>query len=82
MKNLHGHEVIAFILNANPPIKEEELLSTLSKEFKDCRFHTCSKENLTVKGLLDFLKMADKLHFVKGVAKIKTDNVCDDDEQN
>ena len=78
MKELHGHEVIAFIKNANPPLKKTELLATLQKEFSDAKFHTCSQSDLTIEGLLEFLESAEKLHFDKGVATINTGNVCKD----
>jgi len=76
-KNIHGHEVIAMIANADPLIKESELLKTIEREFPDTVFHTCSKENLTPKELIDFLEMANKLYFVNGFAKIRTENVCE-----
>ncbi|MFA5796484.1 MAG: DUF2492 family protein [Candidatus Woesearchaeota archaeon] len=78
MRELHGHEVIAFIKNVNPPIKKSELLAVLQKEFSDTKFHTCSQSDLTIEGLLEFLESAEKLVFVKGMATINTGNVCSD----
>lgn len=76
MTQIHGHEVINFIKNSKPAIKKEDLLSTIEKAFGDAKFHTCSKENMSAKELLEFLEMADKLYFVNNHARIKTSNVC------
>ncbi|MBU1202034.1 MAG: YecH family protein [Nanoarchaeota archaeon] len=80
MESLHGHEVISFIQESNPPILEKKLLSTVLKRFGDAKFHNCSLTNLSAGELIEFLKKANKLYFVKGLARINDSNVCSDDD--
>ena len=78
MEEIHGHEVIAFIKHANPPIKKAMLSAILKEKFGDATFYTCSQSNLSLEGLLEFLISAKKLVFVRDVATIDTGNVCKD----
>ena len=51
----HGHEVLAMM--QGKVYTEEGLLKAIIEQFgPDERFYTCSAENLTAQGLIDFLK--------------------------
>jgi len=80
MKTIHGHEVIEFINDANPLIEKAKLNALIAKKFGDARFYTCSEDDLTAKELIAFLERKDKLFYEDGKVKIKTENVCSDDD--
>lgn len=51
----HGHEVLAMMLGHS--YTEEGLLKAILDRFgPEERFFTCSADNLTARGLIDFLK--------------------------
>lgn len=55
MPSTHGHELMEW-LGRKGPVPREDLLAAAEKEFgTDCRFHTCSQQDLTTAQLLDFL---------------------------
>ena len=61
MNTTHGHDVMEWLRKAGP-LPREALLSGAEKEFgADCRFHTCSQQDLTAAQLLDFLLSKGKL---------------------
>lgn len=51
----HGHEVLAMMQGHS--YTEKSLLEAIIEKFgAEDRFYTCSAENLTAQGLIDFLK--------------------------
>jgi probable metal-binding protein len=79
MEQIHGHEVIALIKDANPAIKQDELINTIKENFGDAKFHTCSVEGMSAEELIEFLESRDKLFFENGEVHIKEANICDHD---
>jgi probable metal-binding protein len=75
--SIHGHEVIALIAAANPPLTRATLAEQVRQHFgPDARFHTCSPGAMTLTELLSFLAQrgklvetpAGELSFVRGQA--------------
>ena len=61
MESIHGHDVIEMIQQADHGFSRAELVSAIETKFgTDTRFHTCSAENLTAEGLVEFLAARGK----------------------
>jgi len=61
MESLHGHEVIKFIKEANPPIRRDVLIASIEEKFKDTHFYTCSDKDMSAEDLVKFFEDAGKL---------------------
>ncbi|MBI5766632.1 MAG: YecH family protein [Verrucomicrobia bacterium] len=58
---VHGHEVIAMMLEATAPFTRESLLAAIHNQFgADTRFYTCSAEGLSAAELITFLEERGK----------------------
>ncbi len=56
LQSIHGHEVIHMIADADRAFSRTELVAAIAAKFgADARFHTCSAEDLTAEGLVEFL---------------------------
>jgi probable metal-binding protein len=63
MEQIHGHEVIQMMLQSGKAYTRASLLTDIVAAFgADSRFFTCSAQNLTPEGIIDFLR--DKGKFV------------------
>jgi probable metal-binding protein len=61
MKQIHGHEVIQMMLQSGKAYTRASLLTDLVATFgPDSRFFTCSAQNLTPEGIIDFLQVKGK----------------------
>ncbi len=61
MEQIHGHEVIQMMLNSGKAYTRASLLADIVSNFgPTARFYTCSAENLTADGLIDFLQAKGK----------------------
>jgi probable metal-binding protein len=61
MKQIHGHEVLQMMLQSGKAYTRPSLLTDIVAQFgHDSRFFTCSAENLTAEGLIDFLQTKGK----------------------
>ena len=61
MQQIHGHEVIEMMLQSGKSYTRPTLLNDILSTFgPDARFFTCSAENLTPEGLIDFLQAKGK----------------------
>jgi probable metal-binding protein len=61
MQQIHGHEVMQMMLDSGKAYTRASLLTEIVGRFgPDSRFHTCSAENLTAAGLIDFLQSKGK----------------------
>ena len=61
MESIHGHDVIDMIQQAGHPFSRAELIAAIAARFgASARFHTCSAENLSADGLLEFLSARGK----------------------
>ena len=72
----HGHEVLAMM--QGKAFTEESLLAAIIERFgKDERFYTCSADNLTAQGLIDFLKEHGKFLPMADGFTVDSTKVCD-----
>lgn len=61
MEQIHGHEVIQMMLQSAKVYTRASLLADIVATFgSEARFFTCSAENLSPEGLLDFLQAKGK----------------------
>lgn len=61
MEQIHGHEVIQMMLQSAKPYTRATLREDIIAQFgPDARFFTCSADNLTAEGLIDFLESKGK----------------------
>jgi len=61
MEQIHGHEVIQMMLQSGKAYTRTSLLTDIVATFgPDSRFFTCSAENLTAEGIIDFLQAKGK----------------------
>ena len=71
----HGHEVLAMMQGHS--YTEKCLLETIIERFGDDeRFYTCSADNLSAQGLIDFLKTHGKFTPLDGGFTVDTTKVC------
>jgi len=74
----HGHEVLDMMQGHN--YTEKSLLEAIIERFgADECFYTCSAENLTAQGLIDFLKEHGKFKPLDGGFTVDTTKVCKND---
>ena len=61
MEPIHGHEVLHMMLQSGKAYSRSSLLTQIIANFgPDARFYTCSAQNLTAEGLIDFLEANGK----------------------
>jgi probable metal-binding protein len=61
MEQIHGHEVIQMMLRSGKAYTRASLLTDIVATFgPGSRFFTCSAENLTPEGIIDFLEAKGK----------------------
>jgi probable metal-binding protein len=61
MEQIHGHNVIQMMLSADKAYTRATLLADIHQAFgPEARFYTCSAENLSAEGLIDFLQAKGK----------------------
>ena len=61
MEQLHGHVVMEMMLQSGKAYTRASLLADIIATFgPNARFFTCSAENLTPEGLIDFLQAKGK----------------------
>ena len=61
MEQIHGHEVIQMMLQSGKAYTRASLLTDIVATFgPEARFFTCSAENLTAEGVIDFLQAKGK----------------------
>ena len=75
---IHGHEVLEMMQGHS--YTEKSLLETIIARFgADERFYTCSAENLTAQGLIDFLREHGKFKPLDDGYTVDTTKVCNND---
>ena len=75
---IHGHEVLEMMQGHS--YTEKSLLEAIIARFgADERFYTCSAENLTAQGLIDFLKEHGKFMPADEGFTVDTTNVCNNE---
>ena len=71
MEQIHGHEVMQLMLQSGKAYTRASLLADIVARFgPSSRFFTCSAENLTPEGIIDFLQGKGK--FVPGAEGFRT----------
>ena len=61
MEQIHGHEVMNLMLQSGKTYTRSSLLADIVTRFgADARFCTCSAQNLTPDGIIDFLQAKGK----------------------
>ena len=61
MEQIHGHEVIQMMLQSGKAYTRASLLADIVSNFgPSARFYTCSAQDLTPEGLIDFLQVRGK----------------------
>jgi probable metal-binding protein len=61
MEQIHGHDVMQMMLQSGKGYTRAALLADIVAKFgADTRFFTCSAEDLTAEGIIDFLQAKGK----------------------
>ena len=77
MPSIHGHEVMEMMLEEPAGLTRVELETAIAKRFgADTRFHTCSRENMTIPELVDFLAERGKFEECEGKLTTARDRIC------
>lgn len=77
LPSIHGHEVIQMIVDADRAFSRCELIAEIESEFgPGARFHTCSAEDLSAEGLVDFLVSRGKFHGDDQAMALDPSKVC------
>jgi probable metal-binding protein len=77
MEQIHGHEVMQMMLQSGKLYTRASLLTDIVAKFgPDSRFHTCSAENLTPEGIIDFLEAKGKFVPREGSFQTSPDLMC------
>jgi probable metal-binding protein len=77
LQSIHGHEVIAILIDAEAPMTPADLQAAVTRLFGPApRFHTCSAYNLTLDGLLALLLNKGKLSYLNGRLHLHREKVC------
>jgi probable metal-binding protein len=77
MESIHGHDVIDMIQTAGHPFSRAGLVAAITEKFgAKARFHTCSAEDMTAEGLVEFLIAKGKFFAGSESLVIDPDKVC------
>lgn len=78
MKELHGHELIHLILEANKPLTLDEIKKLSEETFgKDVSYYACSASDMDIDEMITFLLTRRKLVNRGNGFVIDTGEVCD-----
>ena len=81
-QRIHGHEVMAMMLEAGRGLTRDELVSAIVARFgPDACFHTCSADDLTAAEIVEFLDGRGKLTEVDGKLSTAPDRICSHDDE-
>ncbi len=77
MEEIHGHEVMQFMIASQEAFTRESLEAALIDKFgAETRFHTCSAEGLDAAGIIRFLEERGKFHPVDGGFTTDPSKIC------
>ena len=77
MASIHGHDVIDMIQQAGRAFTRAELIGAIGDKFgAEARFHTCSEEDLTAAGLVEFLASRGKFLVSDNALTIDPSKLC------
>jgi probable metal-binding protein len=79
-QNIHGHEVLRLLHEANPPLSRVELAVLADRHWgAEARFCTCSAFNMTLAELVGFLMSRGKVVEKNGKLCVDMSQVCGHD---
>jgi probable metal-binding protein len=74
---IHGHEVMAMMVEAGRPFTRTELAAAIVARFgPGARFHTCSAGGMTAEELVAFLEARGKFTERGGRVSTTADRIC------
>jgi len=77
MEQIHGHEVIRMMLQSGKAYTRSTLLAAIVAQFgPDARFCTCSAQDLTPEGIIDFLQAKGKFVPCESGFQTSADLMC------
>lgn len=77
--DIHGHEVMNLIHQADPPLNRATLREAVLQRWGDAvRFRTCAAEGMNLDGLLQFLSERGKVVEADGVLRTDIGQMCED----
>ena len=77
MESIHGHDVIEMIQTAGHPFSRVGLVTAITEKFgANARFHTCSAEDMTADGLVDFLVAKGKFFAGSNSLALDPSKIC------
>jgi probable metal-binding protein len=77
MEQIHGHEVMQMMLQSGKAYTRASLLTDIVATFgSSSRFFTCSAENLTPEGIIDFLEAKGKFVSSESGFQTSPDLMC------
>ena len=82
-ESIHGHEVIGMMVESGTAYTEATLRAAIVGRFgPDARFHTCSADNLSPDGLIEFLAARGKFAAVEGGFIFGAGQACGHDDDH
>ena len=77
MKQIHGHEVLHFMLASGKTYTKATLVADIIEKFgQNTKFHTCSAEDMTAVELVEFLESHGKFKPQTGGFQTSKDVIC------
>lgn len=77
---IHGHEILLMVHEANPPLTRQELRRRAAERFgPQARYRTCAGGGMTLDQLIEFLIGRGKFAERNGRLVADISQMCDDD---
>lgn len=77
MKSVHGHDVLHTMLENDKGWTRVSLLQAITEKYGDnCRFYTCSAENMSAEELINFLEAKGKFIEAGNVFNTQESKIC------
>lgn len=77
MSSVHGHEVMEMMLEQPGGYTRAELeVAVVTRFGSEARFHTCSREGMTVSELIEFLAERGKFDDREGKLSTARERIC------
>ncbi|GLS82928.1 YecH family metal-binding protein [Paraferrimonas haliotis] len=76
-ESIHGHQVMQYMVELGRPVSKTELAQLLADKFgEQARFHTCSANELDIKGIIAFLEGRGKFITTDEGVATSLDKIC------
>jgi len=77
MQEIHGHEVMQFMIASGTSFTRESLREAIIEKFgAEARFHTCSADGMDADGIIQFLQERGKFEPVDGGFTTDPSKIC------